>query len=351
MIPYGCQTIEQDDIDAAVRVLQSDWLTCGPTVEKFEESICEYVGADYGVAVSSGTAALHLATRALGIGPGDEVIVPTMSFAATANCVAYCGGTPIFCDVEPDTLLIDPAKVGDLIRRRTKAIIAVDYAGQPADYDALKQFNLPVVADACHALGARYQGQRMYANMQVYSFHPVKTIAIGEGGMIVTNNAQWANSMRSLRNHAGAGRGNQTALGFNYRLSDIHCALGVSQSKKIDRFVSRRREIAGIYDKAFENTMIRPLALKEGNEHAYHLYVVRVSERDRIKDRLFQRGINAGIHYRPTHLHDFYKKHYYTFNGLCPVAEDAWQEILSLPIYPTLTDRQIEYIVNGMVRR
>ncbi|MCP4566239.1 MAG: aminotransferase class I/II-fold pyridoxal phosphate-dependent enzyme, partial [FCB group bacterium] len=248
MIPYGRQSIDEEDIQSVVEVLRSDWLTTGPKVDAFEHALADYVGAEYGVAVSSGTAALHCAMYALGIGPGDEVILPPMTFAATANCVVFLGGTPVFADVQPDTLLIDPVAVEKKITKRTRAIIAVDYAGQPCDYDSLRDIanshGLSLIADGCHALGAVYKGHRVgsLADMTVFSFHPVKHITTGEGGMITTNDPKFAGRMRRFRNHGidtdfrqreqqGSWYYEMVDLGYNYRITDMQCALGLSQLK------------------------------------------------------------------------------------------------------------------------
>jgi len=270
MIPYGKQSVDEDDINAVVEVLRSDWLTTGPKVREFEETFAAQVGAKYAVAVSSGTAALHTAIFAAGIGLGDEVIVPVMTFAATANCVLFQGGKPIFADVEPDLLLLNPYQVKAKISSRTKAIIAVDYTGQPCDYDSLQviadQHGLILIADACHALGATYKGHPVgsLADLSVFSFHPVKHITTGEGGMITTNDAHLADRMRIFRNHgittdhlqrelAGSWFYEMVDLGYNYRLTDIQCALGLSQLTKLKGWVARRREIAARYTTAFKS--------------------------------------------------------------------------------------------------
>ena len=296
-IPYGRQQIDEDDIQAVVKVLRSDWLTTGPKVSEFEQAVADFVGAKYAVAVNSGTAALHAAMYAIGIGPGDEVILPPMTFAATANAVVFQGGTPVFADVDPDTLLIDPNEVEDKITPRTKAIVAVDYAGQPCDYDALRAIaernGLFLVADACHALGAEYKGKKVgtLADLTVFSFHPVKHITTGEGGMVTTYDPEFAERMRMFRNHGitrnpskflnanspmpSAPCSNLHApcdmpfyyemhdLGYNYRITDLQCALGLSQLKKLPNFLERRREIATCYDKALADIPgIEPLGLR-----------------------------------------------------------------------------------------
>ncbi|HFQ80183.1 MAG TPA: UDP-4-amino-4,6-dideoxy-N-acetyl-beta-L-altrosamine transaminase, partial [Desulfobacterales bacterium] len=323
-IPYGRQSIDEDDIAAVNEVLRSDWLTTGPKVPEFEKAVAEYCGAGHGVAVSSGTAALHAAMYAIGIGPGDEVIVPAITFVATANCVVYQGGMPVFADVEADTLLINPDEVKSKITARTKAIIAVDYAGQACDYDALRdiadQYGLTLVADSCHALGAEYRGHKTgtLADMTVFSFHPVKHITTGEGGMLVTDDAQLAARVKIFRNHGITSDHRLRAenhtweydmvdLGYNYRLSDIQCALGISQLKKLTSWLTSRRKIASYYEETFAGTEIRPLKTHQDRLHAYHLYVVKVIARDEVFFAMRRAGIAVNVHYKPIYMHNYYQ--------------------------------------------
>jgi perosamine synthetase len=393
MIPYGRQSIDEDDIKAVVEVLKSDWLTTGPKVVEFEEAVADYVGAQYAVAVSSGTAALHAAMYALEIGPGDEVIVSPMTFAATANCVAFQGGTPIFVDVAPDTLLIDPDKVAAAINEKTRAIIAVDYTGHPCDYDKLKEVadehGLALVADGCHALGAEYKGKKVgsLADMTVFSFHPVKHIATGEGGIITTDDEDLDIRMRLFRNHGitrdpkcfsfppshrGVGPYGPEAdlrpltsdfswyyemldLGFNYRITDIQCALGLSQLQKLPEFLQRRRKIAAHYNEAFsEIPEITPLSVRPDVLHAYHLYVVKVdykvpgNNRNTLFQSLREKGIGVNVHYIPVHLHPYYQKQLGCKKSLCPVAEEAYKQILSLPMFPGMSDEDMENVVTAV---
>ena len=355
MIPYGRQCVDEDDIQAVANVLRSDWLTTGPAVSGFEKGIASFVGAKHGVAVSNGTAALHCAMYALGIGPGDEVIVPPITFASTANCVCFMGATPVFADVDPGTLLIDPEQVEHNITKKTKAIIGVDYAGQPCDWDSLRtiadRHGLALVADGCHALGAEYKGRKVgtLADMTIFSFHPVKHITTGEGGMIVTDNDEYVAKMRLFRSHGitsdardrektGAWFYEMVDLGYNYRISDIQCALGLSQLNKLPLWLERRRSIASTYDQFFAKThLATPLQVRPEANHAYHLYVIRVAQRDDTFSKLRAQGIGVNVHYVPVHMHPFYQKTFGTKKGLCPVAEKASAEILSLPMYPGLS--------------
>lgn len=366
-IPYSRQSIDTYDIEAVVEALKSDWLTTGPMVERFEERLADYVGSRYAVAVSNGTAALHTALAAAGVGPGDEVIVPAMTFVATANAAVFQGATPVFCDVDPEMLLINPNLVSDLITSKTKAVIAVDYTGQPCDYERLQSISrengLVLVADACHSLGGAYQGKRVgsLADLNAFSFHPAKHITTGEGGMVTTDNIEYATQMRQFRNHGITMDHNQRAkegtwfyemkgLGFNYRLSDVQCALGLSQLAKQPDWIARRQEIAHRYHQAFEgHGLVRPLSFRNLEEHAYHLYVVRVvHNRDQVFKLLRQAGIGVNVHYIPVHLHPFYRNNFKTKEGQCPVAEGAFREIMSLPMFPTLSDADQTRVIEAV---
>jgi len=366
IIPYGRQDIDDDDIRAVTEVLRSDLLTTGPAVAEFEKAVTDFCGVAHGVAMSNGTAALHAAMHALGIGPGDEVIVSPMTFAASANCVLYVGGTPVFADVEEDTLLLDPLKVEALITENTRAIIGVDFAGQPCRWDALgslaKKHNLALVADACHALGGTMDGEKVgtLADLTVFSFHPVKHVTTGEGGMVMTRDADLAAAMRLFRSHGIAPNPHaherpegwfyeMRELGYNYRLTDIQAALGKSQMNKLPGYLNRRRSIARYYDSRFAGSRVRPLAVREGVEHAYHLYVVRVADRRNVYDKLRERDIYSQVHYIPVHLHPYYVRQLGTGKGLCPVAEQAYEELLSLPMFPTLTDEQAAYVADTIL--
>ena len=365
MIPYGKQSIDQSDIDAVIAVLQSDFITTGPKVSEFEKAVCDFTGAKFAVAVSSGTAALHCAMFAAGIKAGDEVIVTPMTFVASSNAILYCGGTPVFADVIPGSLLIDPMEVKKKITGRTKAVVAVDYAGQPCDYDALRDIcskhGLLLISDACHSLGGAYKSNKVgtLADMTVLSFHPVKHITTGEGGMILTDNADFAEKMRMFRGHGittdyrqreekGAWFYEMEYLGYNYRITDFQCALGISQLKKLPGWITRRQEIASQYDNAFKNNpSINPISKSPNVSHAYHLYVIKINkdDRNRIFTELRNAGIGVNVHYIPVHLHPYYRKTFGTGEGLCPVAENAFTQIISLPMFPGLRDEDVEEVI------
>jgi perosamine synthetase len=373
MIPYGKQIVDEDDVQAVVDVLKSDWLTTGPVVKEFETAFAETVNSRYAVSLSSGTAGLHAAMYAIGIQPDDEVIVPSMTFAATANCVVYQGGVPVFADVDPDTLLLDPKSVESKINNRTKAIICVDYAGQSCDYDTLTALaranGLSLVADACHSLGALYKGRRVgsLADMSVFSFHPVKHITSGEGGMVTCKDDKYSSKIRCFRNHGistdhhqrtttGTWQYEMTDLGYNYRLTDIQCALALSQLNKLPSWLKRRREIASRYSRKFKGSkLLRHLHCSSVMEHAYHLYVVRLCRKGKNDSRLrvFEdmrgKGIGVNVHYLPVHLHSYYQKKFGCKKGDCPVAESAYKEILSLPMYPGLHDSECDYVSDTLV--
>jgi len=371
-LPYSRQSVDESDIKSVVEVLRSDWLTTGPKIREFEQAFAKAVGAGEAVAVSSGTAALHTAMYALGIGPGDEVIVPALTFAASANCVVYQRATPIFADVEPHTLLIDSDDVKAKITARTRAIIAVDYAGQPCDYDRLhslaQDYDLTLVADACHSLGASYQGRPVgtLADLNVFSLHPVKAMTTGEGGIITTESFEVAQRMRCFRNHGITSdhfqRDHQRSwfyemvdLGYNYRLNDVQCALGLSQLQKLSSWVDRRRQIARRYAEAFSHiTEFERLSVGPDRESAYHLYVIRLdssrlrADRARIFAALRAEGIGVNVHYFPVHLHPFYRERFGTGPRLCPESEAAYESILSLPIFPAMGDDDVEDVIQAV---
>lgn len=368
MIPYGKQTIEQDDIQAVVDVLKSDFLTTGPKIAEFEQTVADYVGAKYAVAISNGTSALHAACFAAGIEPGDEVITTPLTFAASANCVLYCGGTPVFADVDPKTYNIDPEDIQRKITDRTKAIIAVHLAGQPCDMDAIhsiaREHGLIVIEDGAHALGSVYKGKKVgsMSDMTTFSFHPVKPITTGEGGMIVTDNEDFYKKMILFRSHGitrddsmmtrndGPWFYQQFNLGYNYRITDIKCALGCSQMKKLDRFLARRKEIVARYNEAFADcdNIITPYQLSD-TESGWHLYIVQVKKCDRrqVFENMREKGIGVNVHYIPVYMHPYYQEHGYE-NVHCANAEEIYSHIISLPLYPGLTSEQQDYVIDTL---
>lgn len=368
MIPYGKQTIDQDDIQAVVDVLKSDFLTTGPKIAEFEQTVADYVGAKYAVAISNGTSALHAACFAAGIGPGDEIITTPLTFAASANCVLYCGGTPVFADVDPKTYNIDPEDIRRKITDRTKAIIAVHLAGQPCDMDAIHsiahEYGLIVIEDGAHALGSVYKGKKVgsLSDMTTFSFHPVKPITTGEGGMIVTDNEEFYKKMALFRSHGitrddsmmtrndGPWFYQQFDLGYNYRITDIQCALGCSQMKKLDRFLARRKEIVARYNEAFADcdNIITPYQLSD-TESGWHLYIVQVKNCDRrqVFEAMREKGIGVNVHYIPVYMHPYYQEHGYE-NVHCANAEEIYSHIISLPLYPGLTSEQQDYVIDTL---
>lgn len=368
MIPYGRQTIEEDDIQAVVDVLRSDYLTTGPKIAEFEKMVADYVGAKYAVAISNGTSALHAACFAAGIQPGDEVITTPLTFAASSNCVLYCGGTPVFADVDPKTYNIDPEDIRRKITDKTKAIIAVHLAGQPCDMDEIhkiaKEHDLLVIEDGAHALGSVYKGKKVgtLSDMTTFSFHPVKPITTGEGGMIVTDNEEFYQKMMLFRSHGitrdenlmtrndGPWFYQQLDLGYNYRITDIQCALGCSQMKKLDRFLALRKEIVARYNEAFADceNIVTPYQLPE-TESGWHLYIVQVKNCDRRKvfEALREHGIAVNVHYIPVYLHPCYQEHGYK-DVHCRNAEEVYSHIISLPLYPTLTEEQQQYVIETL---
>ncbi len=375
MLPYSRQSIDPSDIRAVVEVLQSDWLTTGPMVQRFEEAFAQYVATRQAVAFSNGTAALHAAMSALCLQPGDEVIVPAITFVATANAVIYAGGIPIFADISPDTLLMDSRDVVRKITSRTRALVAVDYAGQTCDYAELKriarQNDLKLIADCCHSIGARSYGRHVpeWVDAACYSFHPVKPMTTCEGGMVATDDLELAAELKVFRNHGIATDHHQRsqsgtcfydmqALGYNYRLSDVHCALGLSQLQRLPAWTMQRARIAEAYGQQFQRVpYVRPLTTIAGAGHAHHLYVVRWScessgvSRDDVLGGLRDQGIQANVHYRPVYQHSYYQKNFSRLRMFsCPQAELAYPELISLPIFPAMTPDDVNHVVDSVRR-
>ena len=368
-IPYAKQYIDEDDIRAVVEVLRSDWITQGPRIKEFEDVLCAYTGAKYAVAVSNGTAALHIACLAAGIKEGDEVITSPMTFAASANCVLYCGGRPVFADIEGDTANIDLNEIRSKITDKTKALIPVHFAGHPCEMKEIKEIadkhGLIVIEDAAHALGAEYKGSKIgsceYSDMAIFSFHPVKSITTGEGGAILTNRKDLYEKLMMLRTHgitkdeASLSRNDgpwyyeQQDLGHNCRITDFQCVLGLNQMKKLDGFVARRKEIAETYKKSLSKKEGITLPVeKEQVSSAWHIYCIRVKDeqtRKRVFDSLRDSGIFPQVHYLPVYMHPYYRQLGYK-EGLCPKAEDFYRREISIPLYPSMTDEEVSYVMD-----
>ncbi|QTN00387.1 UDP-4-amino-4,6-dideoxy-N-acetyl-beta-L-altrosamine transaminase [Sediminibacillus dalangtanensis] len=371
-LPYSKQWIREEDIQAVVDVLRGDYLTTGPYIDKFEQSIAKYVDAKYAVAFSSGTAALHGACFAAGIQDGDEVITTPMTFAASANCILYQGGTPVFVDIDRDTYNIDSRKVAQSITDRTKAIIPVDFTGQPADLDEIleiaKANDLIVIEDAAHALGATYKGRKVgsLSDMTMFSFHPVKQITTGEGGIITTNNRAYYDKLIQFRSHGITRDKNKIKdshglwyyemqfLGYNYRMTDIQAALGISQLKKNEHFLKLRKKYAAMYNEAFSKMDLLDIPFQnQGIESSWHLYVIRLNlcklraSRKEIFEELQKENIGVNVHYIPVHFQPYYSELGYR-RGICPNAEDLYECIISLPLFPAMTERDTEDVITAV---
>jgi UDP-4-amino-4,6-dideoxy-N-acetyl-beta-L-altrosamine transaminase len=372
-IPYGYHWINKDDQKAVCRALKSTFITQGPLIREFEDSLCKYTGAKYAVAVSSGTAALHLASFVSGIKCGDEVITSPLTFVASANCILYCRAKPVFADVESGTANIDPEEINKKITKKTKMVIPVHYAGNPCDMKEISRIArkkwMLVIEDAAHALGAVYRGSKIgsckYSDMTIFSFHPVKHITTGEGGAVMTNNKYFYEKLLMLRNHGitkekytnkpdGGWYYEMQALGFNYRITDIQCALGLSQLKRLDYFVRRRRQIAGQYNSAFKgNPYFDIPSESRAAFSSYHLYPIRlrnkfINKRKEIFASLRNKGLGVQVHYIPVYLQPYYKNLGYK-KGLCPQAEKFYGSEISLPIYPLMTAAQINKVIKTTI--
>jgi UDP-4-amino-4,6-dideoxy-N-acetyl-beta-L-altrosamine transaminase len=356
-IPYGHQSINDDDINAVTRTLRSDWLTQGPRVKGFEEALTKSTGARYAVAVTNGTAALHLAYLAAGLGNGDEVITTPNTFVATSNMLLAVGAKPVFCDIRPDTYNIDESQIEKLITKKTKAIVPVHFAGHPVEltkiYAIAKKHHLFVIEDACHALGATYGDQQIGAkgDMAVFSFHPVKTITTGEGGAIVTNNKKFYERLLMLRSHGitkdKKGFNIMTELGYNYRLPDLNAALGESQLTRLSEFGTKRKMVVSWYKEALKDIggIILPTET-DGAESARHLYVIRTkSPRHRLPlyRHLQKGGIGVNFHYPAVYSHPYYRTHGYAKLSL-PMMEEYHQTAITIPLYADLPHADVKYI-------
>lgn len=373
-IYYGRQWIDDDDVRAVASVLKSDFITCGPRVEEMERSLEAYTGAKYAVAVCNGTAALHCACIAAGIGPGDEVITTPLTFAASANCALYCGATPVFADIDPETYNIDPDSIRAHITPKTKAIIAVDFTGQAVKHkeirDICEEFHLVFIEDAAHAIATKYDGKQVgsLADMTCFSFHPVKTITGGEGGAVTTNNEEYYKklvlahthgithdeAMMEGAPHEGPWYYEQINLGYNYRITDFQAALIVSQMSKLEMFAKRRKEIVKKYNEAFSNIpeLIVQKEIPE-SDTCRHLYIIRLAldkltcTRREFFDAMSAENVQCQVHYVPVYWFPYYRHLGYQ-KGLCPKAEAVYQEIMSIPLYPKMTDQDVEDVIHAV---
>jgi UDP-4-amino-4,6-dideoxy-N-acetyl-beta-L-altrosamine transaminase len=375
-IPYGRQEITQQDIDAVVQTLQSDYLTQGPQINDFEKKFAEYIGVKYAVAVSNGTAALHLCAMALNVAPGDKVITSPITFAASANCIRYCGAEVVFVDIDPTTFLLDYNKTKELLEQHPKGtfkgIIPVDFAGAAVDLEHFRKladdYGLWIIEDACHAPGGfftdskgkqQFCGNGNFAELAIFSFHPVKHIATGEGGMITTNDDKLYKKLLLLRTHGitkdvellqenhGGWYYEMQELGYNYRLSDLQAALGVTQLSRAQKGLEKRRAIASRYDAAFrEVNQIKTPYYKNG--HAFHLYVIQVVDRLGLYNHLKSKNIFAQVHYIPVHTMPYYQKLGYK-KGDFPLSENYYDQCLSLPMFPSITDEELQYTIDSVM--
>lgn len=377
-IPYGRQHVTEEDIQAVIDVLHSDFLTQGPKIAEFENAFSEYVGAKYAVAVSNGTAALHLCAMTLNVKPGDRVITTPITFAASANCVRYCGGEVVFADIDPETYLLDINKVKELLNNAPpntfKGIIPVDFAGYPVDLEAYRklanEYGLWIIEDACHAPGGYFHdskgeaqrcGNGNFADLSVFSFHPVKHIAAGEGGLITTNDEGLYRRLRNLRTHGiqqdrckltedhGPWYYEMQELGYNYRLTDIQAALALSQLNRAHKNLERRHQIAKKYNEAFTGTAIKTPQIAEGIFHAFHLNVVLTEQRDEFLKYLRDLKIIVQVHYIPVHYQPYYRALGWK-KGDLPIAEGYYRQCFSIPIYPSMTDAEQDYVIEKMLR-
>lgn len=373
-IPYGRQSIDEQDIAAVEAVLRDDWLTQGPRIEAFERAVAAKTAADHAVAVSSGTAALHSACFAAGIGQGDEAIVPTLTFSATAASVRLLSGEVRFADVDSETLGLSRTTVEPQLTSKTKAVLGVDFAGQPCDWSALSEIcaerQIPAISDAAHSLGATYHGREVgcLADMTCFSFHPVKAITTAEGGMTVTGSGELAGRLRAFRGH-GIVRDNADFvrsegeevgpwsyeiqdIGLNYRISDMQCALGLSQLQKLDDFVSRRTALAAVYTEGFAGfDLLKVPEIASDRTCAWHLYTIRLNfealswTRGQVFEELRNRGVGVQVHYKPLHLHPYYRDRYGYKRGDFPTAEAYYDSALSLPLFPAMSEQNVGDVI------
>ena len=370
---YGHQYLDQADYDAVVDVLKSDYLTCGPKIAELEAKLCEITGAKYAVVCSNGTAALHMAAMAVGIGEGDELITTPITFAASANCALYCGATPVFADINPETYNIDPESIRERITDKTKAIVAVDFTGQVVEMDEIRkicdEYHLVLIEDAAHSIGSKYNGKQVgsLADITCMSFHPVKTVTGGEGGAVLTNKEEYYHKLMLARTHGithdeaemsvepeGIWYYEQVMLGYNYRITDFQAALITSQMKKLDKFVARRKEIVAAYNEAFAEIpeIIVQKEIAE-SDTCRHLYIIQLDldkltcTRREFFDAMSAENVQPQIHYIPVYWFPYYRNLGFE-RGICPKAEYLYGRIMSIPLYPRMTDQDVADVIHAV---
>ena len=372
-LPYGTQSFDQKEIDEIIDTLKSDWVTTGPKMRLFEDKFKDHVGSKYAIAVNSGTAALHISTSCINIKPGDEVITTPFTFVASANCVVYRGGTPIFADIKKDTYNVDPIEIKKKITSKTKAIIPVDFAGQPCDYDEIceiaEENNLFIIEDAAHAVDSEYKGRKIgnISDLTTFSFHPVKNITTAEGGMVTTNNDELYEKMLMFRTHgitkdavnrfgkSGGYYYDMQYLGFRYNLSELHASLGIQQLNKLESFQKRRHEVVKIYNRELHNIPEITLPyVKKDIKHTWHLYVIQIDyekltiDRDYMFKALREENIGVNVHYIPVHYHSYYINNYHLSKGMFPIVEELFPKILTIPLFPRMTDDDVYDVINAL---
>ena len=369
-IPYGLHHIDKKDINEVIDVLKSNWITTGSKVKEFENAFSKYIGCEYSIAVCNGTAALDIAIQSLNIQEGSEIITTPFSFIASSNCILFNKCKPIFVDIKQDTFNIDPKKIEDKITQKTKAILYVDYAGQPCDINEIKEiaekYNLFLIEDACHAVGAKFKDKKVgnFADLTIFSFHPVKHITTGEGGMITTNNEKLYKKLLMLRNHGidketkerfGKDSGwsyDMKLLGKNYRLTDFQCALGISQLKKLNDMIKKRQEITEKYSKEFKKIKEIDLPFVKNNiKHAWHIYTILLNKtinRNKFFKMMRQENIGVNVHYIPIYNQSYYKKEFKINKENFPVTEEIFNRIITLPLFPKMSDEEIKKVIGAV---